>query len=415
MYQRHSLLHLGLMEEPFEHRAKALLQGICSDALPKIMGVAVSGGSDSLCLTLLLRTWCSKLGIHLIPLMVDHGLRPDSTSELHQNRKWLAHWGLDATLIQWHHPPLCSAYMEAARRGRYQVLALACHRLGIRHVWLGHHQDDVLETVLMRQLRHSGWRGLAGISAISHGFGLTFLRPLLSFPKQALEDQLCAWKQPWIVDPTNSNPHFTRTQMRARVHAFSRGERKTLLRTIGQYGQRRHAEAQALQHTLPVSGSFFLTLPLSALALVPATSWDITLQSWINGLFTSSSPLSKACVAGVWQKLNTARLQVSPHPRVLATAGGCLFLQQRDTLFVFRENRFPKEQCRGSFSALNDKPQEGTVWDSRFFFYEKSPPLPQPEKSLPPWIQRTILASFPPAKEGLFRAPAPPYPVFIPS
>jgi len=87
----------------------------------------------------------------------------------------------------------------------------------------GHTLDDQAETVLMRMIRGTGLRGLAGIYpriVVEHedgeGHG-EIVRPLLRIRRSELEKYLADIKQPWREDSTNADSKFTRNRVRQLV------------------------------------------------------------------------------------------------------------------------------------------------------------------------------------------------------
>jgi tRNA(Ile)-lysidine synthetase-like protein len=157
------------------------------------LAVAVSGGSDSLALSLLADDWARGRGATLLCFIVDHRLRAESTTEAHQVRCWLESLGLHAEILSSDHASMTSDHgsiQERARRLRYRLLINECIARRIPHLLLAHHRDDQAETVLMRMVRGSGLRGLASMTTAALAPGsagrVRLLRPLLHVPKMRL-------------------------------------------------------------------------------------------------------------------------------------------------------------------------------------------------------------------------------------
>lgn len=383
---------------------------------PEKIAIAVSGGSDSLCLLYLLHQWASNAScpITLYPFIVNHSLRATAQQEAEQTKTWIKTWGLDAEILFWHHPPLSTGIMESARQGRYEVLALACHRLGITHLCTAHHQDDVLETVLMRQYRQSCWRGLSGISALTHRYGVMLVRPFLGIPKEILTFTLHSIGQSWIEDPTNEDLRFTRTQMRAIVNTLSSVQRKNLVNSIQNHGLRRHNEAKALT-------SLYTTMDELGVLKIEASNelWQcsfhqgcVILQAWIGTfIFSHLPPLTF-----LWQRLCDSfkkRTPVGPH--AVATMGGCLFVRYKQDLYIFREWSRISNFLSQTFSDEGCSPKE-FIWDHRFFCYNTGPIHKRPHSSSGSWYQRYRDAGLPslwPQHNILYKPCGLPYPQFI--
>ncbi|HEX6142949.1 MAG TPA: tRNA lysidine(34) synthetase TilS [Geminicoccaceae bacterium] len=183
------------------------------EAQPKL-AVAVSGGPDSLALTLLLVTWARARGGSLLALTVDHGLRAGSTDEAAMVGQWVRRLGVAQVVLPWTGDKPASGIQARAREARYRLLEEHCRAAGILHLLLAHHRDDQAETVALRRVRGSGPRGLAGMAAVVERRDLRLLRPLLTVPKAELIQILRRSRHPWIEDPSNRSPAFARTALR---------------------------------------------------------------------------------------------------------------------------------------------------------------------------------------------------------
>jgi len=189
------------------------------EASPHI-AVAVSGGADSMALTLLAAHWVRRLGGTLSALSVDHGLRPGSLAEIDRVAGWLGQHGIDHHRLTWSGSKPQSALQATARAARYDLLTDWCRRNRVLHLLLGHHQEDQAETFLLRLNNASGVDGLAAMAAIVEKPAMRLLRPLLSVPKARLRATLEAACQPWLEDPSNDNPAFERIRIRQSFPQF---------------------------------------------------------------------------------------------------------------------------------------------------------------------------------------------------
>ena len=206
-----------------------------------IVAVAVSGGADSLALTLLADEWAGGRRGRVIGLSVDHGIRPAAAGECRQVGVWLDELGIEHHILDWRAPPPSSGVQAAAREARHRLLTDWCRRNGILHLLLAHHRDDQVETSLMRLQRRSGLDGLAGMSALSSIGGVRLLRPLLDTPKSRLVELLENRGQAWIEDPSNRDPAYRRSQLRRRLSRLSMSDRDGLAATVRALGEHRQA------------------------------------------------------------------------------------------------------------------------------------------------------------------------------
>ncbi|MDX1541474.1 MAG: tRNA lysidine(34) synthetase TilS, partial [Geminicoccaceae bacterium] len=184
------------------------------EARPKL-AIAVSGGPDSLALTLLAARWARQRDGSLIGLTVDHRLRPESSEEAATVGRWLAGLGIGHEVLAWTGDKPRTGLQAAARDARYRLLGDFCRRAGVLHLLLAHHQDDQAETIRIRSASGSGPGGLAGMPAVAERNGFRILRPLLRVPKDRLIATLRAAGRPWLDDPSNRSLDFARGRLRA--------------------------------------------------------------------------------------------------------------------------------------------------------------------------------------------------------
>ena len=108
--------------------------------------------------------------------------------------------------------------LEAAgRRLRYDFLRRIAEAQGFNTVATAHTQDDQAETVLLKFMRGSGTRGLAGIHPVmvlrAHP-SVRFVRPLLEVARTDVEAYLASIDQPWREDESNLDHRFRRNRVR---------------------------------------------------------------------------------------------------------------------------------------------------------------------------------------------------------
>ncbi|MDX1292136.1 MAG: tRNA lysidine(34) synthetase TilS [Hyphomonas sp.] len=182
------------------------------------VGIAVSGGSDSLALLVLAQDWAQRAGRELVAFTVDHRLRPEAADEARHVGRICAQRGIPHETLVWDAPVSKQAL---ARRARHGLMARALRQRGGNRLLLGHTADDQCETFLMRARQGSTWYGLAGMQAVSlspawpEGQGVLLARPLLSRSRAALQTVLKDRGIGWIEDPSNRNPVYERVRMRA--------------------------------------------------------------------------------------------------------------------------------------------------------------------------------------------------------
>ncbi|HSG37757.1 MAG TPA: tRNA lysidine(34) synthetase TilS [Paracoccaceae bacterium] len=177
------------------------------------IGVAVSGGGDSMALLDLAHAWCKgrKIGLH--SATVNHGLRPEAAGEADMVAAFCASRGISHDTIRWTGWDGKGNLQAAARNARRGLLADWAASQGLKAILVGHTADDQAETVLMRLARGSGVDGLAGIPARTGG-DIPFLRPLMGLGRTELRDYLIAEGIAWVDDPSNDDDAFDRVRAR---------------------------------------------------------------------------------------------------------------------------------------------------------------------------------------------------------
>lgn len=178
------------------------------------IGLAVSGGADSLALLLLMQA--ARPGCFAVAT-VDHGLRAEAAAECSAVAGLCAARAIPCTVLRV--TPALGNVQQAARDARYAALAGWAAEHGLRAIATGHHADDQAETLLMRLNRGSGLAGLAGVRAagLVPGTALPLLRPLLGFRRGELAQLVAAHGLCPAKDPSNDDRRFDRVRMRQAI------------------------------------------------------------------------------------------------------------------------------------------------------------------------------------------------------
>lgn len=178
------------------------------------VGVAVSGGPDSLALLLLAAA--ARPG-QVEAASVDHGLRSEAREEAIGVSKICKELNVPHAILTacWNDPPE-SALQERARRKRYRLLSYWVEERCLGALATGHHADDQAETFLMRLARGSGVRGLAGMRrrSVTTGSHVRLIRPLLEWRRSELEQVCASAGVTPVMDPSNEDEQFERVRVR---------------------------------------------------------------------------------------------------------------------------------------------------------------------------------------------------------
>ncbi|WP_157845975.1 tRNA lysidine(34) synthetase TilS [Kiloniella litopenaei] len=328
---------------------------------PFRVGVAVSGGADSMALCLLLRNWVTAKGGELFAVTVDHGLRPESGIEA----QWV-HVRLLAEGIE--HEVLTRSLKTdsggkgssqvRARKARHDLIAKWCRDKEIFFLALGHHLDDQIETFLMRLVRQSRSDGLAGISMQRQDAAMTLIRPLLRLPKERLIETLRHHGWGWIEEPSNQRADYLRNRIRQKLPVIERQgvKRSTLVRITHSLGR--------IRRSLQKRTDAFIDQKVR-LNPVGYAEIDFNESEKIQpDIFKRALQRTLLTIGGGNYSPGTAKLDrlvlslMNPEPTKM-TLAGCEIVQKDHTIFLVRENRLVPQ--------LLLTPGLECLWDNRFF------------------------------------------------
>lgn len=234
--------------------------------------VAVSGGVDSMALLELLR---QMSGIELVVAHFDHGIRDDSTEDRLLVQHVAAAHGLSFFYGEGKLGP--GASEAQARTARYDFLERIRGQVGARAIITAHHQDDLLETVILNLLRGTGRKGLAGL-----GDRETVLRPLISISKPELLEYAQHRQLSWREDSTNADDRYMRNYIRHQIVPRLSSTARAKLLELADQARRTNAELDAALTALQ--------LPMRSRQLdrrvfiqLPHTASKELLASWLRG------------------------------------------------------------------------------------------------------------------------------------
>lgn len=184
------------------------------------MGVVagVSGGADSVCLLRLLCSMRREWDLEPVAVHVNHGIRGrDAAEDMEYVRRLCREWDVKLFCFEEDVPSAAAreglSLEEAGRNVRYRLFEQVRRQTGCHRIAVGHHMDDLAETVLMNLARGSGLRGLAGLSSKRE----RIIRPLLCVRKSEIEEWLTAQGISWRIDSTNGEDAYLRNRIRGRL------------------------------------------------------------------------------------------------------------------------------------------------------------------------------------------------------
>ena len=317
----------------------------------KRIGVAVSGGGDSIALLKLLVNWQSN-STSLWVATVDHGLRPEAKAEAEFVGRICRDAKIPHKTLTWDRADRSGNLQNAARSARYRLLAEWARGHSLDVVMLAHTANDVAETFLLNLARSAGIDGLSAMNAEFYQHGITFVRPLLHERREALRRYLVGRGADWMEDPSNDDPTFDRVKMRM------------LLRDVSQAGlgvDAISASAFALRDSRVVVQTGTREL---ADRVVSEISGDVLITR--SEFDEAPFELRRRLLARVLQYVSSAhypprhaateKILRNTDYRFVMTLGGCLVTSDQQFIRITRE-----------FSAVADLIGEiDAPWDTRW-------------------------------------------------
>jgi tRNA(Ile)-lysidine synthase len=237
------------------------------------VGVAVSGGADSVFLLHALRELAPSWNLRLSVIHVEHGIRGAASVE---DAEFVARMARDFGLaFHIHHadvPALEGNLEQAARNVRHAFYADLIASQAVHRVATGHTRTDQAETVLFRILRGSGLTGLSGILPVT---GESLVRPLLEIDRSEIEAWLRQRRIAWREDETNRDPTYARNRLRHEILPQLRdGFNPQLDQALANLAtlardEEVYWDAEVARHQPPATSHQPLVLPISQLAAAP--------------------------------------------------------------------------------------------------------------------------------------------------
>ncbi|NUH65895.1 tRNA lysidine(34) synthetase TilS [Sulfitobacter sp. S0837] len=318
--------------------AEKLIAGL-GGGLPPRLGVAVSGGGDSMALLSLLSGLFRAAGSHLEVVTVDHGLRAEAAVEADFVARHAAALGLAHETLRWRDWDGQGNLQDAARQARYRLMADWAKRRQLPCVALGHTADDQAETVLMRLARRAGVDGLSAMAPQSTRHDIQWLRPLLAVRRDTLRDYLRESRVEWIDDPSNDDLHYSR--IRARQCLAGLAPLGIDAETLAEVAENMASVRAALDHQTDRAASEILRIEAGAVVARAEAFFAEPVEirrrlilralGWISGSrYTPRRNPVAALIAGLAQGQG-------------ATLDGCQVLLRRGEIWVFREYNAVRE------------------------------------------------------------------------
>ncbi len=338
------------LEEKF-----ALNFELSSDGLyHKNIGLAVSGGVDSVAMLLLMHRFALKKNISLTVFTVNHNLRAEAASEVEFVARFCEKLQVRHIALSWDHRNNLSNISERARAGRYDLMTSCCHKLDILTVLTAHHFDDSIETYLLKDERKSGIMALSSSNIHFHD-NIRILRPLFNIYKSELIGYANELGESWVEDSSNSTNKYLRNIIRKKIASEDLGYKDRLeseLKRIDLEAERLNIELiDALATAAKIYEYGFASLDIGRLL---SFEYEISLRL-LSFVLNIVSGNIKTCRASTIGPLISALKQ---DEAITRTMHDCVVKRIKTNLLVYREfgKKLPK----------NVVVEGKTMWDSRF-------------------------------------------------
>lgn len=330
----------------------------------KTVAVATSSGRDSTALLHCTVAQARVLGVRVLALHVHHGLQPAADDWLRQTKTQARRWGAGFDACRLQGSPGPGESVEAwARRERYQALTSMATAAGVDLVLLAHHRRDQAETWLLQALRGAGAAGLSAMPRQARRDGITWARPWLDLPREAIETYVQRHRLKYADDGSNADPRFARNRLRLQVWPSLQSA----------FPQLEHALADAASHAQQAAALAeevaLLDLPavlddegglqVAAWQALPPARRQNALRAWLSQVLQRGPP--DALLTRLMSELLQARGRWQlPDRRWLRLYRGTLRLASRDVAEMDVESAPPAEADQPVTASVIDLSQPGS-------------------------------------------------------
>ncbi len=323
---------------------------------PDRVGVAVSGGGDSMALLHVAKCRSDLSGVPIEAVTVDHGLRAEAAEEAAMVARYCADHGIPHTTLKWEGAAAQGNVAAAARDARYRLMADWAKMRGIGGVLLGHTADDVAETFLMRLARKSGVDGLALMEVRFKRNGMRWVRPFWQQSRAELRDYLRRHDVPWVEDPTNEDETHDRPKARKALAALAPlgvtadGLKDVALNMLSARTALEHYALEEGHRIVKREGGDYL-IPERPRPPIPP---EIERRLWV-AMIQSMSGAEYPPRKSAMDELQHSLVVGEKH-----TLGGCVISKEGTTI------RFAREVSACGGAVPMPDAEQGVVWDGRW-------------------------------------------------
>ena len=190
----------------------------------KYIIIGVSSGPDSMALLHMLK---NNLKCNLVCAHINHNVRKESAKEEQHLKEYCKKENIifESTKITSYTK---NNFENEAREKRYLFYEELLNKYNSHNLFLAHHGDDLIETIIMKIIRGSNIEGYAGIKTYSYLENYKIIRPLLSLTKDDIIKYNKEHKIKYYLDYTNEDTKYTRNRYRKYILPFLKKEDKNI-------------------------------------------------------------------------------------------------------------------------------------------------------------------------------------------
>ena len=301
----------------------------------KIFVVAVSGGPDSLALVAIIKNIIQENQYKFFFAIVDHNLRKNSAAEALSVKKLLNKHNINLTILK-NKKKIQKNIQKNAREIRYNLLEKFCKKKRAKSLIVAHHQDDQVETFLIRLSRGSGVEGLSSMHEITTlKQGTNLIRPLLDFKKKELISITRHTFNKFFKDPSNKNRKFLRTNVRELVKNLEKKgiDIDQIIRSIKNIASTKEAIDFYVERCLKNLVTFKRKITIVDLEKVKKEPKEIRfkiINKIIKKISNSYYPPRSKKVFNLIDGFQRNRIKK-------CTLGGCIFERKKRLIFISKE------------------------------------------------------------------------------
>lgn len=223
-----------------------------------VVGVAVSGGRDSMALLHFLNELSKEKNFECVAITVDHGLRETSANDVkfvvnYCNKNNIKVYSYKVEVAKLGQEKGLSVE-AAARESRYRIFKALLTKKVVNKIALGHHVQDQAETILLNIFRGSGITGASGMDFVRDE---VYIRPLLKTDRTEIMAYININDIPYVDDETNSDSDFNRNYIRNMIMPLLRNRWSNVYQSICNFGELCKIDDNYINSTINADGVIY--------------------------------------------------------------------------------------------------------------------------------------------------------------